>query len=213
MVVVMRGRTAALGLALLCLACGSRSHTPGETVGLYLRWLAQDPIRTLPLLSPGFHAEHGLEFEDFREPPAGSELLARSTRVRIAPPAREGPVDEGLALARARLGWLTALSRPVFRETVPQLSIVYEDEQIQEDRARVGIRVEQESRIPFAVTFHLSREQAGTAWRIDGIEVQERPRRLLAAFLIAPTAERWRRIQAIRERRGRPPDGDRRESG
>jgi hypothetical protein len=183
------------------MACGGPARTPRETVELYLHSLVHDPIRTLPLVSSGFHGRHGLDFDDFRESHEGSELMARSARARREADAPKDSGDEALQLARARLGWLAALTRPVFRERGPLLAVRYLDEGIDGDQAQVEIQVKGPARAPIRASFHLVRLRADASWRIERIEVEERPGRLMAAYLIAPTGERWRRIEAIREDR------------
>ena len=69
MVVVKGARSHALAILLavvgwVVVSCGAPDHDPAETVRRYLDAVANDPIRTLSLVSDRFHRTHGLRFEE-----------------------------------------------------------------------------------------------------------------------------------------------------
>jgi hypothetical protein len=187
-VVVVR---AALGAALLAalLACAGAERTPAETVERYLDALAHDPIRSLALLTPAFHTRHGLRFEAVAERPFAAPPTL--------PPTPSG--DAALELERARLGWLTVLTKRIFALQSPRFRRRVVAEEVRGDTAQVDLAVEPSGlRARFAL-----RREAGGPWRIDAVELPPiSDAQLVAAFLIAPNAELHRRIAERRERSG-----------
>ncbi len=182
---------ALLGLALL--ACGGPAREPEEVVELYLRCLGRDPVRSLDLLEPAFHAAHGLRFEEVGERPFAPAEARRAT------PSG----DAGLELERARFGWLSVLSRRIFALQSPRLQRETRLERVRGDRAWVSVRVRDP--VAPALTARFALRRGGDArWRIEAVELGEvAPAQLVAAFLTAPNVDLFRRMQARRaERRG-----------
>lgn len=185
----------AIAAALLTAAlpgCG-RPPGPAEVVLRYRDALARDPIRTLALLTPAFHRAHGLRFLDVADlPPASGER--RSTRPDTAPAPS---ADPALELERARLGWLTALTRPAFARYGPRLAIAIEDVATSGDTARVATRVRLGDSPGFRALFRLVR--ADGSWRIDAIAIDdEAALPVVPVYLLAPTLARHRRLEAWR---------------
>ncbi len=180
----MRGARAVLALALL-LCCGGAERTPARTVERYLDALASDPVRSLELLTPGFHARHGLRFEEVAEQPFGAP--ART-------PTPGG--DAELELERARLGWLTLLTKRIFAFQLPRLERRVVSEEVRGDAARVLLRIEP---LGLDARFELRRSGPAEPWRVDAVELPPvSDAELVAAFLIAPDAERSRRLATRR---------------
>jgi hypothetical protein len=195
MVVVKRVRTLALALLLVALGCGAPNHDPAETVRRYLDAMANDPIRTLSLVSDRFHSAHGLRFEEVGDQPFAREQASVSSR-RFD--------DDTLELERARFGWLTVLTKPFFTIQSKRFTREIESEKIDGDRARVWVRVEGNARPALEVLFQLSRAHSDAQWHIDAAELPEiEEDDLGAAFLVAPNARLHQRIAA--RRRGASP--------
>ena len=49
-----------MAAALLLVGCGAAPGSPRDAVDAYFQALARDPLRTLPLLTPAFHRQHGV---------------------------------------------------------------------------------------------------------------------------------------------------------
>lgn len=186
-------RLALLSLAVAVLAGCADAPGPGEVVLRYREALARDPIRTLALTGPGFHRAHGLRFHEVGDlPPASGER--RAERPGAAPAA---DADPALELERARLGWLTVLTRPAFARLVPELALALEEVTVTGERARVTARVRLRDGRPFRARFRLAR--AGGAWRIAAIEIDdEEALHVVPVYLLAPTRARHRRLEAWR---------------
>jgi hypothetical protein len=185
-------RRTALVLVLAILGCGAPDHEPAETVRRYLDAMANDPIRTLTLVTDRFHRAHGLRFEAVRDQAFTAE---RSPAKRFD--------DETLELERARFGWLTILTKRFFAIQSERFSHTVAAEEIDGDRARVAVQVVGDSRPALEIRFQLVRERSGAPWRIDGVELPEIEQDDLgAAFLVAPNASLHRRIDARRRRAG-----------
>ncbi|MEE9606557.1 MAG: hypothetical protein V3U03_02375 [Myxococcota bacterium] len=167
----MRGRArAALGLALagLTAACGPPARSPSETVDRYFRWLGRDPIRTLELVSPAFHASHSLRLVTPREMErwrAGEPLAPEAEDSAERAPAR---ASDGLA--RARLAWLVTQRSGAFGAAASRLALRGVVAEERGDRARVRARVQPERSSAFTQHFRLSRTGPDGIWRIDAIE-------------------------------------------
>jgi hypothetical protein len=186
-VVVRRGLASILAAAAL--ACGGGAHTPGATALRYLEALGSDPIRTLELVTPGFHDRHGLRFEEVADRPFAD------------PQARSTPSgDAALERERARLGWLTVLTKPIFALQGGRFGRRVVSERIRADHADVV--VERPGHPPFDARIQLRRIAADAPWRIDAVLLPEvGDAQLVQAFLVAPDAELHRRIAEARERR------------
>jgi hypothetical protein len=190
MVVVRGAAPPALALLLVALGCGAPDHEPAETVRHYLDALANDPIRTLSLVSDRFHSAHGLRFDEVGDQPFATKQA----------PSRRFD-DDILELERARFGWLTVLTKPFFAIQSERFTRDIEAEEIDGDRARVVVRVEGDARPALEILFQLIRGHSGAPWRIDAAEVPEiEEGDLGAAFLVAPNATLHRRIAARRRR-------------
>lgn len=166
---------------------------PGDVVLRYRDALARDPVRTLALLAPAFHRAHGLRFHEVGDlPPASGER--RAERPASAPPPSDDPE---LELERARLGWLTVLTRPAFARLAPDLALAVEDVDVSDDAARVAARVRMRERPAFRARFRLTR--ADGVWRIEAIEIEgERALHVVPVYLLAPTRARHLRLEAWR---------------
>lgn len=181
-------RRALCGLALLAVCCAGDPSTPGETVLLYARSLASDPLRTLELLTPAFHRAHGLRFHEVADrpfdPPDASEMAVG---------------DADLELERARLGWLTVLTKRVFAIHGPRFTRRVRGEVIDGDRARVVLE-SRSAGLRFDATFRLVRRSPADPWQIDSITLPELSRgMLMPGYLLAPNAELHRKIVAARQ--------------
>lgn len=184
-----------LAVAVLagCAADPGDAGGPGDVVLRYRDALARDPIRTLALLAPEFHRAHGLRFHEVGDlPPASGER--RGGRPDAAPaPSR----DPALELERARLGWLTVLTRPAFARLAPDLALAFDEVVVSGDRARVDARVRLRETPAFHARFRLARD--GSSWRIDAIEIDdEEALHVVPVYLLAPTRARHRRLEAWR---------------
>jgi len=154
-------RRAALVVLLLvasALGCGARAAGPREVVLAYFRFLAGDPIRTLPLLTPEFHRRHAL-----RVATAADARAVADHRAPDEPPA-------AIALDRHQLGWLALVARPELEQRVAHLAIELGAATENGDAASVAVRVAPPGQPPFEQRFALVRAGAGAPWRIDAIE-------------------------------------------
>jgi hypothetical protein len=197
MVVVRRRALALLPIVLACAACGPPQRTPTQTVELYFAARGHDPIRTLALLTPEFHARHGLRFEDVRgvppwRTPAGGRPEAEG-RLEPAPPTD----DRELELERARHGWLSVQMEPFMRRLVPRLGARVLSEAIEGDAAVVKVIVAAGRAARVEVGFRLGRDAPGGPWRIHDIDVPEATAPLVA-LVVAPSAARWEQADPLR---------------
>jgi hypothetical protein len=183
-VVVLRRHAAAIGALGLAaaLACGAAAVAPPtEVVDRYFRFLARDPIRTLPLLTPGFHERHGLHVVTSAE--ARWELRG----------GRPAPESAPFALDRYQLAWLTVQSREAFAALREELAWTLLDEGSKDDRAWVRVRVQAKNGPPFEQRFSLVRSEPGGLWRIDAVEQIGVGRRNRGAAFVAWPSEAARR--------------------
>lgn len=180
-------RRAALLLCAAAFGCAPAPPGPAETLERYLDALAGDPIRTLAMLTPGFHDRHGLRFEEVADRP-------------FAAPRRAAPsADPLLERERARLGWLTVLTKRIFALQSGRFRHRVVSEAVRGDVAEVVVQVEPP---PLEARFELRRGARGGGWQIDAVHLPDLDEsQWLQAFLIAPDAELHRRIAAARERR------------
>lgn len=185
----------ALLLVAVILGCSAPDHEPSETVRRYLDAMANDPIRTLSLVSDHFHTAHGLRFDQVGDQPFATQP---------APTRRFD--DDSLELERARLGWLTVLTKRFFAIQSGRFTRSIVGEEIDGDRARVVVRVEGGKRPAFEIPLQLVRGGSNAPWRIDGADLPKiADEDLGAAFLVAPNASLHRRIDARRRGASREP--------
>jgi len=177
------GRSLALGLALCAAGC-ARPASPTEVVAAYFAALGRDPIRTLPLLTPAFHEQHGLHAVTSAEARAGG--------------SGEAPRAGALAVDRFELGWLAVQSREGFRALRGLLAVTPVRDEITGDRAGVTVLVQAGAGPAFEQRFALAREAPGASWRIDSIEQSGvAPGAELAAFVAHPTEAERQRLERI----------------
>ena len=173
-------RAVLCGLALL-LGCGAAPRAPADAVRDYFRFLARDPIRTLPLLTPAFHVQHGLHAVTNAE----------------ASGHPKGETTAAWGLDRLELGWLAVQSREPYRVLSDRLSVTLVDVQQSGDRAVVTARIQAAGR-PFEQRFELVREGPAGPWRIDAVEqAGVLPDSRLAAFVAHPTESERRRLEQL----------------
>jgi hypothetical protein len=164
---------ALLLLAVAALACGRAPGSPGETVTRYFACLGRDPVRSLELLSPVFHASHGLR------------LGAAVDRAAARDP-----------LAAARVAWLSVQRPAAFQEGARRLDAEILEVNGGDTSAEVVTRVLPARGAAFVQRFRLSR--SGGRWRIDAV-VQEQvgPQSRLAAFVAHPTESGRRELSEV----------------
>ncbi len=203
----MRGsQWVAAALALAAAACGA-PQTPAETVDRYFRFLARDPIRTLPLLSPTVHRAHGLHVVTTVEAAqwlegggaSGPAPAASGAPGRLATRKSDRP-DATMALDRAQLAWLAVQPRPAFARLAKRLRVTRLGEERADDSSSVSVRVRIRDMPPFVQRFALTRRGPRAPWRIDAIEQEGVfAGNLLAAFVAYPTeATRLRLERSLR---------------
>lgn len=198
-------------IALLLAAgigCARGGASPAETVDRYFAFLARDPIRTLPLLTPDFHVHHGLHVVTTAEALRyqRGEKGASSAPTRDAEPA--SGAAKGHAQDRLELAWLGVQMREPFRALRDRISVVPIDVQEQGDRASVTVRVQGGATPPFEQRFDLVRAAAGRRWRIDGVEQRGVADEALAvAFVAHPTEAARIHLERVLRRGAAPPAG------
>ena len=183
----------ALLLAVVAIGCGAPdTRTPTATVDAYFRDLARDPIRTLPLLTPTFHRQHGLGVVTATE----AQQVARGGAANGAEAVAPAGLD------RLQLGWLAVQSRDSFRALRDRLTVT--PGTITEDGANavVVVRVQAERTASFDQRFELSHATADGAWHIESVEQDGIVAGNRAAAFVAHPSESTRRQLA--ELGGRP---------
>jgi len=177
-----------LGLA----ACGKTEHTPTAVVESYFRFLAVDPLRTLPLLTSGFHRRHALRAV------TQAEAQAWVSRRESASQADLEPVEPALSIDRLQLGWLSVQRRPEFARLARESARSVLDVRESGDEAEVITRIEPRSGPPFEQRFRLVREAAGSAWRIDAVEQSGvESANAVAAFVAYPNESARRALETL----------------
>jgi hypothetical protein len=174
----------ALALGLVAIGCGAPgARTPAATVDGYFRDLARDPIRTLPLLTTGFHEQHGLGVV------TAAEAQRPAPRDAASAAGAAGPAS----VDRLQLGWLAVQSRDSFRALRDRLSVT--PLTVTEDGASavVVVRVQPSGAAAFDQLFALSRSAADGAWRIESVEQQRVTAESLPAAFVAHPSEATRR--------------------
>jgi hypothetical protein len=202
-----RWRLVALLLAA-GIGCARGGASPAETVDRYFGFLARDPIRTLPLLTPEFHVRHGLHVVTTAE----ALRYQRGERGAPSTPARDGEPagDAGKAYAQDRLAlaWLGVQMREPFRALRDRIVVVPLDVQERGDQASVSVRVQGGATPPFEQRFELVRAAAGSPWRIDDIEQRGVADEAMAlAFVAHPTEATRIRLEGALRRGALPPTG------
>jgi hypothetical protein len=181
---------ALLLLATGALACGQAPDSPGETVKRYFACLGRDPVRSLELLSPAFHASHGL-----RLGAAVDQAAARDP------------------LAAARVAWLSVQRAGAFQEGARHLAAEIVKVSEEAAAAEVVTRVLPARGTAFVQRFQLSRPDG--RWRVDAVaQEQVGPQSRLAAFVAHPTETGRRELAEVlasgAQRRAQRAGGERR---
>ena len=164
----MRSRAAWL-LAAVAIGCGGAPEAPQDVVALYFRSLGRDPIRSAALVTPEFHARHGLRIQSAWTDTASGERPFR--------------------LSSAELAWLGVQRRPEFFAYAPRLratvTAVQRDDAL---HAVVTTRVEGPGAPPFTQRFALVRASPRAGWQIDRIEQEDLvAANRIAAFVASPS--------------------------
>jgi len=168
----------------LALACAARPDDPVAVVEAYFHSLGDDPVRSLPLLSETFHEQHGLY------PITTAEATRRLRGQRPRSPER--PAGGG-SLDAARVAWLMVQMKPEYRDIAASLRIQPERPRIDDDRARVRVRVDPGNAPVFLQTFALSRNGPDGRWQIDRVrQTGVRPKSRLAAAAAWPSTSHER---------------------
>jgi hypothetical protein len=174
----------ALVLMLIAIGCGAPDlRTPTATVDAYFRDLARDPIRTLPLLTPGFHQQHGL----------GVVTAAEAQRLAHREPGPTPGAVDPASVDRLQLGWLAVQSRDSFRALRDRFMVTLVTVTEDGASARVVVRVQADGAAPFDQRFELSRSAADGAWRIESVEQEGVVAASLATAFVAHPSEVTRR--------------------
>jgi hypothetical protein len=161
MVDVSALRRGAIALTLAWLGCGApQARTPAATVDAYFAALAHDPIRTLPLLTPAFHQQHGI----------GVVTAAEAQRLAHREPLPAPDPDAEASIDRLQLGWLAVQSRDAFRTLRDRLVVTPGTVAETGASAVVVVHVEADGAAPFDQRFELVRSAADGSWRIDAVE-------------------------------------------
>ncbi len=171
----MRSRAARLSSLFVVIAvvgsagCGAEPDSPQELVALYFRSLGRDPVRSAALVTPAFHARHGLRIQSAWTDAASAEQPFR--------------------LSGAELAWLGVQRRPEYLAYAPQLATT--DTEVRSDDVRhavVTTRVAGPGAPPFTQRFILLRASPDEPWQIDRIEQEDLvPANKTAAFVAKPS--------------------------
>lgn len=165
-------RRALVVVALIAVAiagCGATPNAPQDVVALYFRSLGRDPVRSAALVTPAFHARHGLRIQSAWTDTASAEQPFR--------------------LSGAELAWLGVQRRPEYFAYAPQLTVSVGDVQSDDGlHAVVTSRVAGPGAPAFTQRFFLLRKQPDAEWLIDRIEQQDVvPANRTAAFVASPS--------------------------
>jgi hypothetical protein len=177
-------------LAIVAIACAPAPGTPREIVDAYFASMGRDPLRTLPLVTPAFHAQHGVGVVTNAE-------AVRAYREGDTTPVPAGPV----AIDHLELGWLMIQVRPAFARRLAALERTLLAEETSSDTARVAVRLAPREGAPFEQEFTLVRNATGT-WQIDAIAQRGvDATNGFEAFIAHPTDAARRRLEAaLRDR-------------
>jgi hypothetical protein len=186
--VVLTRAALAVGWLAAALACSAAPRAPADVAFAYFQFLGRDPIRTLPLLTPSFHAQHGLHVVSAAE--------ARAPRGLGERPSDVAESGGDWSLERRQLGWLEVQSREGFRALRDRFQLTLVDAFESGERAFVTLRVQPGRGAAFEQRFTLARD---AAWRIDAIEqsgiVADNA---FAAFVAHPTEAERQRLERLR---------------
>jgi hypothetical protein len=175
-------------LTLLAIGCGAPGdETPTATVDAYFRDLARDPIRTLPLLTPGFHQQHGL----------GVVTAAEAQQLAHGGARNASDAIDAASVDRLQLGWLVVQSRDSFRAVRDRFIVTPGSATEDGANAVVLVHVQADGAAPFDQRFELSRGAADGAWRIESVEQQGVAAESLATAFVAHPSEIARRQLAL----------------
>lgn len=185
-----RATATALVLAAAACACAPTPATPRDVVDAYFRAMGRDPIRTLPLVTPTFHAQHGVHVVTSAE-------AKRAYRHGDKTPVPTDP----LAIDRLELGWLMIQVRPRFAARLAELERTTLAEETAGDASRVAVRLAPREGAPFEQHFALVRDAAG-GWRIDSVEQRGvDATNGFEAFIAHPTDAARRSLEASMRKR------------
>jgi hypothetical protein len=188
--VVAVRRFAIAVLTLVVGACAPVPETPRDVVDAYFRAMGRDPLRTLPLLTPAFHARHGVH------------VVTNAEAMRAYRQGDTTPVPtEPLAIDRLELGWLMIQVRPAFARRLAALERTLLADETSGDTARISVRLVPQEGAAFEQEFALVRDPSG-AWRIDSVE-QHGVDAIngFEAFIAHPTDAARRRLEASMRKR------------
>jgi hypothetical protein len=160
-------RAALIGVVAL-VGCGAAS-SPEEFVAFYFQTLGRDPVRSAALVTPAFHAQHGLRIQSAWTDTASPEQPFR--------------------LSSAELAWLGVQRRPEYLAYAPKLVVSdIETKRSDSQQAVVVARVAAPAVPPFVQRFFLLRSGPDAPWQIDRIEQEGVvPANKTAAFVASPS--------------------------
>ena len=169
-------RSVALATTWLVLVGCADHSDPTGVVEAYFRTLARDPVRNAELLSPAFHATHGLRYVTT----ADAEELRGGDTSALARPAASTT-----SLSGSQVAWLMVQMKPDYLAIASRLQPTLEAPRITGDRARLTARVRSATGPGFVQHFTLSRPDPGARWRIDAIEQEGVVEANLRAAIVA----------------------------
>jgi hypothetical protein len=185
-------------LVLVLVACRDASRTPQETVGIYLHGMkAQDPMRSLALLTDEFHLAHGMVFANTAD---------LSDEILWSLPESGEPGDREFAVERGRLGWLAAPSQMgrahLMFPRLKEIQLGWLGEQVSGNRAVVRLRAWVEGAASVDLAFRLERRDEAAPWRIGAVDAEPdgSAEARFIAYVISPDIEavRFIRSEALR---------------
>lgn len=191
-------RTLAFVALALSLACDRPNRDPKATVERYFAWIADDPSRTLDLLAPSFHPQHGLRVDALEGAFWGG---GRTT----ADPARFSLLSSGdrEAVDRGRLAWLFVLRHAVYRSAARRLEATWVGGRSSDREAFVTVRVREQGVPALLQRFHLDRPDAESPWRVLAIEqVRVTPGNASTAFVAFPNVRNLKGWTSLRRKSG-----------
>jgi hypothetical protein len=185
-----------LGVLALA-ACGPGDREPRTVAEDYFRFLALDPLRTLPLLTTEFHRRHALRVV------TQAEAQAWVSRREAASRADSQVAEPALSTDRHQLAWLSIQGRPEFARLARESAHSVLDVRESGNEADVITRIEPRNGPPFEQRFRLVRDATEAAWRIDAIEQSGvAGASAAAAFVAYPNESARRALEALARGRG-----------
>ena len=177
-------RIALAALALFA-ACAPAAQPPRDVVEAYFRTLGRDPVRTLRLVTPAFHEQHGVHVV----------TSAEAKRIQRESPASHAAA-ESIAIDRLELGWLIIQVRPRFAERLAEMQRTLLSEETLGDTSRIAVQLVPPAGRPFEQDFSLLQGRDGR-WRIDSISQRDvDATNGFEAFIAHPTDAARRRLEA-----------------